>query len=512
MHEMRLAIDCVYLLAFLVTASTALVVWGERCRTPVAVGFAAVLSSGSWWSLLVLLENVAPTPSLRVLALTAWLVAPRMAALAFLHLVVRLFEASLPRLRVVAVGYVLACVAVVALPATRPWLLRSADVHPDGVLRWDPGPLFWVLGGVDLTLFAGAALVVAHGITHGRPARRRQLGSVLLAAGLVVTGVLGAIAVMIARGAGSTDSFDYSVLGYVAAAVIFCWWVLTDGDLSGPGEGTGLRGRVVEALADAVLVVDRAGLVVDANEAARLLLGRAPLRGSTVRAALDRLGPQVLDEGGEYHLPESRRDIQVVVTPLAARGETRGRLLILRDVTAAERERARRADLVRDLRRQVDTLTALAVAVEDSTLTDPVTGLAGRRHLLDCLDALVSAADETGCSCTVVRLVAVTDHGSEPDDDRLRDLAAHLLACAPPRAICGRLRGAGFGVLLPDREPDAALRVVEAMRTVATAQGLVVAAGVAGLGADAEQPYVLLARAEEALDRARDGGGAVIVG
>lgn len=82
---------------------------------------------------------------------------------------------------------------------------------------------------------------------------------------------------------------------------------------------------------------------------------------------------------------------------------------------------------------------------------------------------------------------------------------------AAPRHLRAAARG-GLRGAAPDREPDAALRVVEAMRTVATAQGLVVAAGVAGLGADAEQPYVLLARAEEALDRARDGGGAVIVG
>ncbi len=110
----------------------------------------------------------------------------------------------------------------------------------------------------------------------------------------------------------------------------------------------------------------------------------------------------------------------------------------------------------------VTTRTSLQLADrEQQSSTDPLTGLANRRHFDDvAVEQLASPARRQRTAMLLIDLndfKSVNDtHGHDAGDRLLVEVATRLRAVVPATATCGRIGGDEFAVLLPDVDPPRA--------------------------------------------------------
>ncbi|GGQ82205.1 GGDEF domain-containing protein [Couchioplanes azureus] len=188
-----------------------------------------------------------------------------------------------------------------------------------------------------------------------------------------------------------------------------------------------------------------------------------------------------------------------------------------------------------DAYRQADVEVAAAlagqgmVAYENARLfsqvhhlatVDGLTGIANRRHFFDAGRRELALARRRGTSLAAVMLdidhfKKINDtYGHQVGDDVIRGVVARLRAESRETDVLGRYGGEEFAVLLPDigdGAVDAAerLRTAVAVAPIETAAGPVavtISVGVAHLAAADTEPDGLLARADESLYLAKQGG------
>ncbi len=380
------------------------------------------------------------------------------------------------------------------------------------------GLLFWLHTGYSYLLLGSALLRVLRERRSARALQSRQMTTLLLAALPPVVGNVLTLA------AGARTS-DLSALFFVLTGLMDAWAVFRQGLLEVVPIA---RARVLEVLGDAVVVVDEVDRVVDANEAALLLVQRAApgtaLRlGAPAGEALGALGPVLLDGGdGVRRLDPGEGPagaplaLDVRTTALRdRRGRVVGRAVVARDVTAAERAREELDVANAVLRDQLATIEALRGELAEQALVDPLTGLRNRRDL----DARLAALSPAQLPLSVVlldvdRFKAVNDvHGHAVGDRALQAVSAALRACVREDDVVVRYGGEEFVLLLPHTAlPEAQARADEvraacaAVRVPAPGGPLVltVSAGVAALGPGG--PAELLEQADRALYRAKAGG------
>ncbi len=169
------------------------------------------------------------------------------------------------------------------------------------------------------------------------------------------------------------------------------------------GHERDVQASVLANLADGIVLVDRQGTVVVANEAARRMLGvvEPPEGLSLARVARDHEICQTLDEalaGGPRRaevtwVGRHPRYLRIAAAPLS---DGSGGLLVLRDVTEERRVESLRRDFVanvsHELRTPIASLKALVETLEDGALDDPPAAreFLGRMHVeVDGLAQLV---------------------------------------------------------------------------------------------------------------------------
>lgn len=187
--------------------------------------------------------------------------------------------------------------------------------------------------------------------------------------------------------------------------------------------------------------------------------------------------------------------------------------LLARVGAAIGRKRAveRLRDANAKLQRQV-------VHLQDSSLTDPLTGLANRRHLEELFSSLGSAARRQEWPIAVAMLdidhfKTVNDTlGHDRGDDAIRLVSQRILRALRLEDYAGRWGGDEFVLILPMTDLDGALTVAERVRAIVSSPGssgddelaLTVSIGVAwGLY---ESTTELLRRADLALYRSKIQG------
>jgi serine phosphatase RsbU (regulator of sigma subunit) len=127
------------------------------------------------------------------------------------------------------------------------------------------------------------------------------------------------------------------------------------------------RSAVVESMADAVIVLDAFGRVVDVNPAAAALAGRGrgELIGRLVRDVVDAAGVEEVGPTGLVltdPVTGGRRTFDVSQQPLAdIAGRTAGELVVLREVTQRVRDQQRLQEVLDDRSRVAATLQASMV-------------------------------------------------------------------------------------------------------------------------------------------------------
>jgi diguanylate cyclase (GGDEF)-like protein len=156
-------------------------------------------------------------------------------------------------------------------------------------------------------------------------------------------------------------------------------------------------------------------------------------------------------------------------------------------------------------------------------MTDELTGLANRRHVLTRLDALLA---EPGRRCAL--LIADVDHfksindhhGHLVGDEILRAVAQSLQEAARDPVLLGRLGGEEFVLVLPDADEDAAhalaqrllaqVRALDLSRWLGARQVSISVGLTASVAGDAAGQ--MLRRADSALYAAKAGGRDCVVG
>ena len=190
-------------------------------------------------------------------------------------------------------------------------------------------------------------------------------------------------------------------------------------------------------------------------------------------------------------------------------------LYVMLTLLRSHREYQHRLDVDEQLWRQRDRY-------EQLSRTDPLTGLANRRHFSARLEACALEARRTGAPLSLLVLdldhfKRINDaHGHDVGDDCLVQFAVRLQASlAGPGVSLARLGGEEFAALLPGATPAQAALRAEALRdSLAQAplaprghdQRLTVSIGVAGLDAGRQEGADLFRAADRAMYRAKSEG------
>ena len=159
--------------------------------------------------------------------------------------------------------------------------------------------------------------------------------------------------------------------------------------------------------------------------------------------------------------------------------------------------------------------------LEHLLVTDPLTGLSNRRHLMETLDVEISRAKRSASPLTVL-MVDVDhfkkfndEHGHVAGDEALKAVAGVLKEVTREADHVARYGGEEFLVALPDTNIDGAVMAAERVREKLTQTGMLVqgksvtltlSTGIAEFPADGKSPEPLIAAADAALYQAKRGG------
>jgi len=234
-------------------------------------------------------------------------------------------------------------------------------------------------------------------------------------------------------------------------------------------------------------------------------------------------GLRVSDQSLRLHGPKGEsRLYSVNCTPVGGgSAEKRGVLVTLDDMTVIEHKNAELATTLRELRRSRDAVEERNAQLEQLATTDPLTGIANRRTLLERLATAIESAraERSPLGCVMVDIdhfKQVNDtYGHSAGDAVIRAVAHALRKACRKEDLAARLGGEEFVLLLPGLDAEAAFDVAERVRiaVIALAAGdelavptLSASFGVVELVPDMEGTAGILDAADQALYIAKQGG------
>ena len=256
------------------------------------------------------------------------------------------------------------------------------------------------------------------------------------------------------------------------------------------------------------LVVHRDGVIVDANAAARRLLGLADsapigLWFDFLVAGGERSATGTIDDAVEVELQRpdgSRFPAEICRRRIRLTDGGEGELCAIRDLTARRESEARISHLA---------------------LHDPLTELPNRRFFMELAQKTISQAQRTGEGFAVLALDLddfkhVNDtHGHGGGDELIRITARRISATLRDADVCARLGGDEFAVIAtggsqPNRTVALAERLLEALQAPVQLDygevGVTVSIGIAIYPDDGATVEEMLRNADTAMYRAKADG------
>lgn len=357
----------------------------------------------------------------------------------------------------------------VPLAFINPWQIfrgspsLEVGTAPFSVLHADYGPWYWyVLMPTMMLLNIATLLVLARGIVRGDRLERLHYGLLLFA---VLLPLVGSVLYMFDLFAWSDYNPAVALLSFscvLVAVGLFRYGLFSMVPVA--------RDKVIEDLADGVIVVDRHGRLVDLNRAAESVIGIGRAEG-LARPANEvlRAYPELLEavagappSAGRAAAalrrdlvvsgPEGRRHFALTCSPVTGRcGEYLGRALVLHDIS----ERVRLLEKTREMANR-----------------DDLTGLHNRRHFFELTAGELERADRYG-TCLSLLLLDV-DHfklvndtyGHQAGDELLSQLADIFRSTLRASDVAGRVGGEEFAVVLPETDLNRATEVAGRLRQV----------------------------------------------
>jgi diguanylate cyclase (GGDEF)-like protein len=197
--------------------------------------------------------------------------------------------------------------------------------------------------------------------------------------------------------------------------------------------------------------------------------------------------------------------------PVVTGGELGYLTTVFNDMVARLKESMRQVDAVNE------TLREKNAQLERLSLTDPLTGLYNRRHLMSTLESELKRAARSHSECAL--LMIDVDHfksyndafGHQAGDDALIKVAGVLRSVLREVDCAARYGGEEFVVLLPETGLGEAADVAERIRTVLRgtpfqSDPVTLSVGVAAYPAQARSLESLIAAADNALYHAKRQG------
>ncbi|QHT56209.1 diguanylate cyclase [Cellulomonas sp. H30R-01] len=493
-------VEAVSLLAAVVATATGILVVRRRRTSPLALPLAVMMFGASLWATARALLHVAQGSVPATVALH-YLVFPGAAAVAgatFWYLAVLSGRRLSRRAGLLLLVHPVLLVVALVLDPVHEWFLR---LHVDGTtVTVGAAPVFWVHTAYCYALVVAAIVLGLGAMVRAVPGHRRVFAVAVLAATIPTVGNV--VTTLVA----ARSENPHLTPAFLLVSAAIWWWVERFGGHSAVVPVT--TRQVLDVLDDAVVVLDPRGRVLDANPAARALVG-AP--DGSLDAHPDAPWGAVLDGDGagpdEGTLTTATGAVlDVRVTPLTdAVGRAAGTVVVLRDVTELERLRA---ELV------------------DQATRDGLTGLHNRRALGQRLAEAVDDAGRTGRPLSMVlvdvdHFKAVNDsHGHAVGDAVLAAVGRELAAATRDGETAARLGGEEFVLLLPGVTATEATRRADDVRArcaglrVPSGRApvrLTLSAGVATLAPGGTADDMLRA-ADDAMYAAKDAGRDQVVG
>jgi PAS domain S-box-containing protein len=328
------------LVSAIVCAALALFAWRHR-RVPAATGFVLLMASSSAWALFYALYRASADFRTKLLLAEATQAGAIVVPLAWAVFALQYTR----RERWLAPRALLLLSAIPALTLgmalTNPWhhafwtrfalVERGGRAAIDSVNGWG----FWLHVAYSWGLLSLAVAIVALQALRSTHLYRRQAAAIILAAAVPWIGNVLHLSQTV-RFPANPMPFLFTLSGAVFFWAIFRLRLL---DLVPVA-----REALVEEMPDGVVVVDETGRVLDLNPAARELLG---IRGEVMgRSAAEVLAPIAAALGGEpghgairvtLGAGRATRQVEVRVRPLGRASVDAGRLIVLRDITEAQR-------------------------------------------------------------------------------------------------------------------------------------------------------------------------------
>lgn len=168
-----------------------------------------------------------------------------------------------------------------------------------------------------------------------------------------------------------------------------------------------------------------------------------------------------------------------------------------------------------------DALVESVKELHQLSVTDGLTGLNNRKHIMDLFDRTLAEAAAKKQALAVLLLdidhfKEVNDtYGHQTGDDAMRRLAENLLEAVSLEDHVGRYGGEEFLIVLPDRSVDQAVGIAEQIRrnvssikldAIDAPLSISVSIGVAGFPDNGVDVASILRKADDALYRAKDEG------
>lgn len=493
-------VEIMSVIAAVVATVTGVRVLRRRRTSPSALPLALMLLAGSEWALARALLHVAAPSTSATIALhhAVFPGAAVVVGAAFWYFVVL---TGRPLSRRAAALLCIHPVLLLVVLVTNPWhraFLRYDVV--DGTVVDGVGPLYWVHTAYSYVLLVLGIGLALRAMARAVPGHRHVYA--IAAVGATIPAIGNVLATVIAT---RSENLHLTPVFFLVSAAIWAWVERYRRHSQVVPVSTR---QVLEALADAVVVLDPDGRLLDVNPAARVLLGGADGSALDERAIgapwRERLAPD-LDEvltgtGSRVLTTASGTVLDVRATQLTDRaGRPVGTVVVLRDVTELERLRAELAH---------------------QATRDGLTGLHNRRAFEQRLSDAVEDACAAGTPLSVVLLdldhfKAVNDTHGHAVGDRVLVAVAHALAdSAGDGETVARLGGEEFVLLLPGRTvTEAAARAEEARTRCAAARvpvrddevRVTISAGAAELSAGGTSDGVLRA-ADVAMYAAKAAG------
>jgi PAS domain S-box-containing protein len=383
-------------------------VWPER-RKPGVLWFLFAIVAGMGWAFTSGLNPIitAETPSIVLYNVNVLVVA--LATVSWL-----LLAAEYTTETRVSAG---AFAVLVVLPlATQLLLWTNADHHlvfetirsDGGLLQLSPGPWWYVATGYNylLVLLASGMWLGQWFSTSGT--RRRQTELFLFA-----TAILTGTAILFnARVLTTVDTPGATVAGPVSFIVAGAILAYALAEYEPFRLAPVARETTVAEIDDAVVALDDEDTVVDLNPAARRLFGFAEGRTGDPAAALFDAYPALLDQlaAGYDHRTEITltvdgvdRDVDLDITPVEYGRGSRGRVVVLRDITSLK-QRERDLALVKrvltrvfrhNVRNDVTTIRGYAEVIERR----------GDEDLAEHAEVIIDQSDELIAQSEKARLI-----------------------------------------------------------------------------------------------------------